>query len=105
MARVTREEIDRLVGGEHHDPHAILGAHPDRDGTTIRALRPLAEAVEVVLPDGGRHPLRHVHGGVFAVTLPEGTSLADTEADAAPLAVPDYRLAVRYAEGPELVQD
>ncbi|MCW2889114.1 MAG: 1,4-alpha-glucan branching enzyme [Streptosporangiaceae bacterium] len=105
MARVTREEIDRLVGGEHHDPHAILGAHPDREGITVRALRPLAETVEVVLPDGGRLPLRHVHGGVFAGTLPEGTALAETGTDAAPLAVPDYRLAVTYGEGPELVQD
>jgi 1,4-alpha-glucan branching enzyme len=126
MARVTREEIDRLVGGEHHDPHAILGAHPDRDGITIRALRPLAETVEAVLPDGGRHPLRHVHGGVFAATLPpgtavggtaavegtavegtavEGTAVEGTAADTAPLPVPDYRLAVTYGEGPELLQD
>jgi 1,4-alpha-glucan branching enzyme len=105
MARVTREEIDRLVGGEHHDPHAILGAHPDRDGITIRALRPLAETVEAVLPDGGRYPLRHVHGGVFAATLPAGTTLAGTATDTAPLAVPDYRLAVTYGDGPELLQD
>jgi 1,4-alpha-glucan branching enzyme len=105
MARVTREEIDRLVSGEHHDPHAILGAHPGRDGITIRVLRPLAETVQAVLPDGSRVPLRHVHGGVFAATLPEGAALADARADAAPLAVPDYRLAVTYGEGPELIQD
>jgi 1,4-alpha-glucan branching enzyme len=105
MARVTRQEIDRLVGGEHHDPHAVLGAHPGRDGTTIRALRPLAEQVDVVLPDGRRHALRHVHAGVFAGTLPEDAPLAAAEADAAPLAVPDYRLAVRYPDGPEMLQD
>ncbi|MGH3387376.1 MAG: 1,4-alpha-glucan branching protein GlgB [Actinomadura sp.] len=103
MARVTRQEIDRLVGGEHHDPHSVLGAHPGRDGVTIRALRPLAERVEVVLPDGRRHPLNHVHAGVFAGTLPQGTSLNGT--DAPPQAVPDYRLAVTYADGPELLQD
>jgi 1,4-alpha-glucan branching enzyme len=105
MARVTRQEIDRLVGGEHHDPHAVLGAHPGRDGVTIRALRPLAERVEVVLPDGGRHPLRHVHAGVFAGTLPAGTPLTGVDADAPPQAVPDYRLAVTYRDGPELLQD
>jgi len=22
------KELDRLVGGAHHDPHAVLGAHP-----------------------------------------------------------------------------
>jgi 1,4-alpha-glucan branching enzyme len=105
MARVTYEEIDRLVGGAYHDPHGILGAHPGRDGVTIRALRPLAEKVEVVLPDDTRHKLRHVHAGLWAVTLPEGTSLSGRGADKAPLAVPDYRLAVQYAEGPELLQD
>jgi 1,4-alpha-glucan branching enzyme len=105
MARVTREEIDRLVGGDHHDPHAVLGAHPGRDGVTIRALRPLAERVEIVLPDGGRHPLRHEYAGMFAGTLPAGATLADVTADAAPIAVPDYRLAVTYGKGPELIQD
>ncbi|MCU1469025.1 MAG: 1,4-alpha-glucan branching enzyme [Glaciihabitans sp.] len=105
MARVTRQEIDRLIGGEHHDPHAILGAHPGRDGIVIRALRPLAQRVEVVLPDGRRHPLGHEHAGVFAGTLPGDAPLAGVEGDTAPLAVPDYRLAVRYPGGPEIIQD
>jgi 1,4-alpha-glucan branching enzyme len=105
MARVTHEELDLLIGGDHHDPHAILGAHPGRDGVTVRALRPLAEQVEIVLPDGERHPLVHVHEGVFAATLPDGRSLAGGAESDAPLAVPDYRLAIRYADGPELVQD
>ncbi|GAA0329846.1 1,4-alpha-glucan branching protein GlgB [Actinoallomurus spadix] len=100
MARVTNDEIDRLIGGDHHDPHSVLGAHPGRDGVTVRALRPLATTVEVILPDGTRHPMRHVHEGVFAVTLPTGTALAGDE----PQAVPDYRLAVAY-DGPEVIQD
>ena len=101
MARVTHDEIDRLIGGEHHDPHGILGAHPGPDGVTIRALRPLAESVEVVLADGERRPMRHVHEGVFAVTLPPGSRLSGEE----PQSVPDYRLAVTYAGGPEVVRD
>ena len=105
MARVTRAEIDRLVGGDHHDPHGVLGAHPERDGVTIRALRPLAERVEAVLPDGSRHPLRHFHEGVFVGTLPAGASLSGAGEDEAPLAVPDYRLAVAYADGVETIQD
>jgi 1,4-alpha-glucan branching enzyme len=105
MARVTHDEIDRLVDGDHHDPHGVLGAHPGRDGVAIRALRPLAETVDVVLPSGDRHPLRHVHRGVFAGTLPAGASLSAPASDEPPLAVPDYRLAVTYKEGPELVQD
>jgi 1,4-alpha-glucan branching enzyme len=103
MARVTREEIERLTSGDHHDPHSVLGAHPGRDGVTVRALRPFASTVEVLLPDGSRHPLRHEHAGVFVGTLAPGTSLSD--ASAAPTAVPDYRLAVTYPEGPEVVQD
>ncbi|MFD0904174.1 1,4-alpha-glucan branching protein GlgB [Actinomadura sediminis] len=105
MARVTHAEIDRLVGGDHHDPHGVLGAHPGRSGVTVRALRPLAERVEVVLPNGDRHPLRHVHQGVFAGTLPIGSSLSGDDEDEAPLAVPDYRLAVAYGDGLETVQD
>jgi 1,4-alpha-glucan branching enzyme len=101
MARVTHDEIDRLIGGDHHDPHGLLGAHPDRDGVTIRALRPLAGKVEVVLVDGERKPMRHVHEGVFAATLTPDTPLSGDE----PLAVPDYRLAVTYGDGPEVVQD
>ncbi|MFI0411396.1 1,4-alpha-glucan branching protein GlgB [Actinomadura sp. 3N508] len=105
MARVTRAEIDRLVGGDHHDPHGVLGAHPGRDGVTVRALRPLAERVEVVLPNGDRLPLRHFHEGLFIGTLPAGASLAGEDDDAAPLAVPDYRLAVTYGDGSESIQD
>ncbi|ACY99137.1 1,4-alpha-glucan branching protein GlgB [Thermomonospora curvata] len=93
MTGVTHEDLDRLVGGHHHDPHSILGAHPGPDGVVIRALRPLAEQVEAILPDGTRHRLHHVHEGVFEVVLE------------AHRAVPDYRLAVRYAGGPELIQD
>ncbi|MFC5184720.1 1,4-alpha-glucan branching protein GlgB [Actinomadura harenae] len=103
MTRVTRAEIDRLVGGDHHDPHSVLGAHPGRTGVTVRALRPLAERVEVILPGGDRRRLRHYHGGVFTGTLPPGASLSDTSGP--PQAVPDYRLSVTYPGGPEVVQD
>ena len=39
---VSLGEIERIVAGQHHDPHSVLGAHPGPDGVTIRALRPLA---------------------------------------------------------------
>ena len=78
-----RAEIDAIVAGASHDPHAVLGAHPGPDGVTVRALRPLAETVTIVLPDGRRFPASHLHEGVFAATLPV------TE-------VPDYRIAVTY---------
>ena len=69
---ISLGEIERLVAGQHHDPHSVLGAHPCRRRTacTIRALRPLAAAVTAVLPDGSRHPMTHRHLGVFEVTVP-----------------------------------
>jgi hypothetical protein len=32
---VDREALNRLVGGAHHNPHEILGAHPTGDGRTV----------------------------------------------------------------------
>jgi 1,4-alpha-glucan branching enzyme len=59
---------------------------------TIRALRPLAESVTVVLPDGTRAPMSHLHEGVFSVSVPGSD-------------VPEYRLAVKYQDLPETEAD
>jgi 1,4-alpha-glucan branching enzyme len=77
-------EIERVVAGHHHDPHSVLGAHAGPDGVTVRALRPLAASVTLVLDDGRRLPMTHLHQGVFTVTLPDEK-------------VPDYRLATSYS--------
>jgi len=90
--QVSLAEIDRLLAGHHYDPHAILGGHPGADGVTIRALRPLAETVTLILPGGSRVPMRHVYQGVFSVTVPGDT-------------VPDYRVAVQYPGTEETVGD
>ena len=72
--------FDGVISGETHDPHAVLGAHPDGDATVIRTLRRGAGSV-AALVDGVRHDLARVHdGGVFEVRVP-GT-------------VTDYRLDV-----------
>ena len=65
----------------------MLGAHPGPDGVIIRALRPLAKSVTVVLDDGRRLPMTHVHQGVFAVTVPDEK-------------VPGYRIATAYQAAP-----
>ncbi len=79
--RAQTEELDRLVGGAHHDPHSLLGAHPAHSKTTIRALRPDATAVTALVGDE-RVPLKKVHdGGVFAGTVAGGDA-------------PEYRLEV-----------
>src|SRR5262249_30801209 len=90
--QISRAEIDAVVAGTHHDPHSVLGGHPGPEGVTIRALRPLAETVTLILPGGSRVPMRHVYQGVFSVTVP-GDS------------VPDYRIAVTYPGAEETVGD
>ena len=81
---VSLGEIERLVSGQHHDPHSILGAHPGPDGIVVRALRPLARSVTLITDDGRRLPMTHLHQGVFTVTLPDEK-------------VPDYRIATSYS--------
>jgi 1,4-alpha-glucan branching enzyme len=76
-------EIERIAAGQHHDPHSVLGAHPGKDGVVIRALRPMADSVAVVLDDGRRLPMEHVHQGIFAVSVPDEK-------------VPGYRIAATY---------
>src|ERR1700759_2868003 len=75
-------DLARLLAGEHHDPHAILGAHEYGDHTVIRAYRPHAAEV-VALVGSDRFPLQHVAGGLFAVALPFVNLV-------------DYRLEVSY---------
>ncbi|MFD5966223.1 1,4-alpha-glucan branching enzyme [Streptomyces sp. NPDC060311] len=75
----------RLLAGAHHDPHALLGAHPVPGGIAFRALRPFAREVAVVV-DGERHALVSEGDGLFSAVLP----LA---------AVPAYTLVVAYEDG------
>ena len=84
--------VERLLGGAHHDPHSVLGAHPHPDGTVIRSLRPHADEVRVVLADGVDVPLVRVHdAGLFSGVVPGPPT--------------DYRLAVRYGERVDQVDD
>ncbi|QEU84174.1 1,4-alpha-glucan branching enzyme [Streptomyces viridosporus] len=74
----------RLLAGAHHDPHALLGAHPVPGGIAVRALRPFAREVGVVV-DGVRTPLVSEGDGLFSGVLPLD-------------AIPAYTLAVAYGE-------
>ncbi|MGY3200153.1 1,4-alpha-glucan branching enzyme [Streptomyces sp. TE5632] len=74
----------RLLAGAHHDPHALLGAHPVPGGIAFRALRPFARAVSVVT-GGERVPLTSEGDGLFSVVLPLD-------------AIPAYTLAVAYGD-------
>ena len=91
VAPVPADELDQLVRGEHGHPHAVLGPHVHDGAVTVRALKPLAQSVTVMVGDD-RHELSHEHEGVWVGVLP----LAD---------VPDYRLHVTYEAGPPLDLD
>ncbi len=78
-------QLDQIVDGWHHDPHSILGAHPDGTGIIIRVLRPLAKAVQVVVNEKV-HNLVHEHRGIWLGRI-TGTE------------IPNYSLLVDYGDG------
>ncbi|MFJ1969731.1 1,4-alpha-glucan branching enzyme [Streptomyces sp. NPDC087903] len=82
---------ERLLSGSHHDPHALLGAHPVPGGIAFRALRPWADAVGVVV-DGMQTALVSEGDGLFTGVLPLD-------------AIPAYTLLVSYPGGEHEVHD
>jgi 1,4-alpha-glucan branching enzyme len=87
--------LDAFMSGAHHDPHSVLGRHPDASGrggrTIVRTLRPDATAVDV-LHGHARTPMKLVReGGLFEAVV-------DGE-------VGDYRLEVSYGSDSYLVDD
>jgi 1,4-alpha-glucan branching enzyme len=85
VTTVAGPELESLIRREHPNPHDVLGAHSERGGVVIRALRPAARAITVHLDDGATAELEPVHpGGVF-----EGL-VEDTELPV------HYRLEVDY---------
>jgi 1,4-alpha-glucan branching enzyme len=73
-------ELQLVVEGRHGDPHRILGFH---DGV-VRAFRPNAIAMRVIV-DGVRRPMTKIYpAGVFEAKVPDGTT--------------SYRLAADYGQ-------
>src|SRR4029453_3486383 len=92
---MTKDEIERLVRGEHHEPHRLLGAHTEDGKVVVRAFRPDATAVAALVGDE-RVKLDQVHrAGLFEGTL-------DVAEGSAP---PAYRLEVTYPSGTFTVDD
>ncbi|WP_314149320.1 1,4-alpha-glucan branching protein GlgB [uncultured Leifsonia sp.] len=85
------ELLRAIATGSHHDPHAVLGQHRvnaagvEDPVTVIRALRPLAEAVFAILPNGAHIELAHVGHGVW-----QGIDIVGPGA---------YQLEARYGDG------
>lgn len=84
---LTESDRHRLLGGAHHDPHSVLGAHPGEGGVVLRALRPYAKGVTVVAK-GLRAQLNDDGDGFFSGVLPWRK-------------VPEYSFLVRYGLTPE----
>jgi 1,4-alpha-glucan branching enzyme len=75
-------ELDRLVAGEHREPHQVLGLHDDR----VVSYRPGAEAMHVLLPSGESVEMERVRDeGVYAAEVPDASK--------------GYRLRAEYANG------
>jgi 1,4-alpha-glucan branching enzyme len=84
--RASGPEVERLIHGELRDPHSLLGLHPDDRGSIVRAWRPEAETVDVLVDGRVVAKLEKVHpSGLFEGRLDE--------------AVSDYLLEVTYANG------
>jgi 1,4-alpha-glucan branching enzyme len=91
-------ELELLVAGEHGDPHHILGAHSDGDGTVVRGYRPDAESMTAVLHDGRRVGMTKEHpAGVFCGRVDE--PVTDVLDDGG------YQLEVRYPNGETFTVD
>ena len=87
-----QDTVDRVLGGSHHNPHGVLGAHPVTDGTVVR-VRPHADEVAVLV--GGdperAYPLVRVHDAGLWSGVGEQPG--------------DYRLRVRYGDDVHTVDD
>jgi 1,4-alpha-glucan branching enzyme len=94
FAAVSRDDLARLLGGEHSNPHSILGAHPatvaGEPGVVIRALVPNVASAECVFDDGRVIPLAREADG------PSDLYGAFVAGAALPL---HYRFRFHYADG------
>jgi 1,4-alpha-glucan branching enzyme len=79
-------EAARLTRGEHHDPHAVLGAHAIEGGIVVRAFHPDASGASVLV-GAWSIPMEPLGQGLWAAFLPDR---------ALPLA---YRLRFDFPDG------
>ena len=77
LAGIDAGEVNRLLAGDHDDPHHILGAHPAtvgaKTGVAIRAMHPDAVRAEALLANGKRVTLERLAGGLFGAFIPGET--------------------------------
>src|SRR5688572_19457112 len=89
--RPAAADAERLTAGEHHEPHAILGAHPAAGGAVVRAFHP--DATEATLRvDGSILRMEPLGDGLWAALVPRTPPL-------------DYRLQFGFADGARWERD
>src|SRR5258705_8491859 len=72
-SNIPAEELNRLLQLRHRDPHSILGAHPTDRGVIIRAYRPDAQRIFLIVDDG-KPPLemtKRPEPGLFEILVLE----------------------------------
>jgi 1,4-alpha-glucan branching enzyme len=89
---IPASEVERLARGEHHDPHAILGAHAAAGGGVVRTFHPDASGVELLI-GAETVPMEGLGQGLWAAFVPDATP---------PL---DYRLRFRFSDGNDWERD
>ena len=67
------DEAARLARGEHHDPHAILGAHALPGGSAVRAFHPDATGAVLVTDAGPTQPMARLGNGLWGRFIPDAT--------------------------------
>ncbi len=71
----AQEQIEQVVRGEHSDPHHVLGLHKVDGTSVIRAYRPGASAMRVLLAGGNVTEMTKVHdAGVFVADVGEAAA-------------------------------
>ena len=69
-------ELERLLALQHHDPHSILGAHLDGKRLVVRAFRPDATRIDLLVPGDAPRPMRlRDQAGLFEATVEGRVSL------------------------------
>ena len=76
--------LTTVARGMHFDPHSVLGPHQHDGGVTVRTLRPLADAVEIVT-EHAAYQATHECDGIWVAVL------EDEE-------VPDFRVKTTYGD-------
>jgi 1,4-alpha-glucan branching enzyme len=79
-AAADREQlvgIERLIALRHRDPHSILGGHLTPEGVVVRAFRPDAERVRLLIDDEeSTHEMARRHpAGLFEILLADRREL------------------------------